>query len=228
MDSCAAAIRAAILEGRVAPGDRLPPERELAAQLDVNRLTLRAALAQLQAAGLVAVRHGSGYRVADYRRAGGPDLLGGIAQLAARAGELPEVAADLLLMRRLIARAVLDRIAARADEAARARIAAALDRFAQVAATARDTEAIARADLDVVAALLDATGSTVLQLCLNPVLAVVTESEPLRAAMYRDPASNVAGYRVLRAWLAAPDARAIDAIVAELERRDAATVELLR
>ena len=44
--------------GLVAPGDRFPPERELAALLGVSRLTLREAIRALQQAGYVEPRRG--------------------------------------------------------------------------------------------------------------------------------------------------------------------------
>ena len=44
--------------GLVAPGDRFPPERELAALLGVSRLTLREAIRALQQAGFVEPRRG--------------------------------------------------------------------------------------------------------------------------------------------------------------------------
>lgn len=44
----------------MAPGDRLPPERELAAELGVSRATLSQALVALEVAGRVEVRHGDG------------------------------------------------------------------------------------------------------------------------------------------------------------------------
>ncbi len=44
--------------GLVAPGDRFPPERELAALLGVSRLTLREAIRALQQAGYVESRRG--------------------------------------------------------------------------------------------------------------------------------------------------------------------------
>lgn len=50
--------------GELRPGDRLPPERELSKQLDVNRLTLRQALGVLKDRGLIVQRQGSGTFVA--------------------------------------------------------------------------------------------------------------------------------------------------------------------
>lgn len=42
------------------PGDRLPAERELATRFQTSRNSMREALRQLQALGLVEIRHGSG------------------------------------------------------------------------------------------------------------------------------------------------------------------------
>lgn len=44
--------------GELAPGDRLPPERELAAQMRISRPTVREALRTLAEAGVVEVRRG--------------------------------------------------------------------------------------------------------------------------------------------------------------------------
>lgn len=54
-----------IREQRVQPGDRLPPERELAEQLEVSRSSLREALRTLEIAGLIESRHGGGTYVRD-------------------------------------------------------------------------------------------------------------------------------------------------------------------
>ncbi|GER83818.1 GntR family transcriptional regulator [Thermogemmatispora aurantia] len=53
-------IRDLVEQGVLTPGERLPPERELAAQLRVSRTALREALHTLAALGLVEARHGRG------------------------------------------------------------------------------------------------------------------------------------------------------------------------
>jgi len=53
-------LRADILEGRVAPGQRLPNEQSLAERFGVNRHTLRQAVQALAREGHVQVRQGSG------------------------------------------------------------------------------------------------------------------------------------------------------------------------
>ncbi|MEU2001430.1 GntR family transcriptional regulator [Rhodococcus sp. NPDC019627] len=50
--------------GSLRPGDKLPPETELAAELGVNRLTVRQAIGELTRAGRVVARQGAGTFVA--------------------------------------------------------------------------------------------------------------------------------------------------------------------
>lgn len=64
-EQIATSIADAILDGAFPPGSTLPPERELAEQLGVNRTSLRQALARLQHMGLIEARHGSGNVVRD-------------------------------------------------------------------------------------------------------------------------------------------------------------------
>jgi DNA-binding FadR family transcriptional regulator len=63
----AAAIKESILNGTLRPGDRLPPEPELAEQFGTSRPTLRSALQELCANDVLTVRRGrsGGYRVSD-------------------------------------------------------------------------------------------------------------------------------------------------------------------
>ena len=49
-----------ILEGSLAPGEKLPPERELAKQFEVSRPSLREAIQKLEVKGLVTRRQGGG------------------------------------------------------------------------------------------------------------------------------------------------------------------------
>ncbi len=54
-----------ILRGILRPGERLPPERELAERLAVSRPSLRDAIAQLEESGLLTAKRGAGVYVAD-------------------------------------------------------------------------------------------------------------------------------------------------------------------
>jgi GntR family transcriptional repressor for pyruvate dehydrogenase complex len=222
VDACARAIRVAIMRGELSPGTRLPAERRLAESFGVNRVTVRGALGRLAAERLLSVRQGSGYVVRDYERDGGPDLLPGLAALASERGELADVMRDLLLVRRHLARAVLERLSRgdAVDEADVSAVKDAVDRFEAVVKRGASGTAIAAADLDVVAALLDATGSSVLRLCMNPVTHVVGSMSELRATIYAEPHENVIGWRLLSAWLETRDAQTIETIMSALEQRD--------
>ena len=56
-------LEEAILAGELSVGDKLPPERELAARLGVSRTSVREALRVLEALGLVEVRRGAEHGV---------------------------------------------------------------------------------------------------------------------------------------------------------------------
>jgi DNA-binding transcriptional regulator YhcF (GntR family) len=74
--------------GRLLPGSRLAPVRELGAALRVNPNTIRAVYRRLAEAGYVTSHHGGGTRVADRlpRRRGAEALAGIVAEMIRRAG----------------------------------------------------------------------------------------------------------------------------------------------
>src|SRR6476646_4798472 len=75
--------------GRLLPGARLAPVRELGAALRVNPNTIRAVYRRLADAGYVTSRHGAGTHVADRppERRGAEALAGIIAEMLRRAAE---------------------------------------------------------------------------------------------------------------------------------------------
>ena len=75
--------------GRLLPGSRLPPVRELGAALRVNPNTIRAVYRRLADAGYVTSRHGAGTRIADRppQRRGAEALAGIVAEMLRRASQ---------------------------------------------------------------------------------------------------------------------------------------------
>src|SRR3989442_8075885 len=75
--------------GRLQPGDRLAPVRELGAALRVNPNTIRSVYKRLADAGYVMSRHGAGTHVADRppQRRGAEALAGIIAEMLRRAAQ---------------------------------------------------------------------------------------------------------------------------------------------
>lgn len=92
-DVIARELEGMIMEGVIAPGDRLPPERELAQEFSVSRPSLRQALQKLETAGLVETRHGGGTYVRD---AIGPTIGNSLAEVFQRH---PEAALDFIDLR---------------------------------------------------------------------------------------------------------------------------------
>src|SRR5947208_15442697 len=74
-ESVFAQLLEALLAGRYAPGEKLPTQRALAADLGVTMSSLREALKRLEQMGLIDVRHGDAMRVRDWREYGGLDVI---------------------------------------------------------------------------------------------------------------------------------------------------------
>jgi GntR family transcriptional repressor for pyruvate dehydrogenase complex len=139
--------------GEIAPGTRLPPERQLASTLEVGRSAVREALAALEVLGVVDVRPGSG----TYLRSATSELLPqslswGILIGERSTTELIEVRGALeIYAARLAAERMSDESAARLDA-----------HLARMAATLDDLPAFVEADLAFHLELADATGNSVL------------------------------------------------------------------
>lgn len=86
-EQVAAAVRTELASGNLAPGDRLPPAKEIAAALDINVHTVLRAYQQLRDEGLIDLRRGRGAVVT---AAAGPlaALRADVASLVARAATL--------------------------------------------------------------------------------------------------------------------------------------------
>lgn len=225
-DKVAAQLRREILTGARGPNTKLPTEAALASELGVTKATVRSALHQLLATKLIRVRQGSGYFVRPFVHDAGPELLPELATLASEEGHLPAVAAELLRVRRHLASALLERLVEVQPDLGPAELA--VQSMAEVVSRTDDVQVVAREDTTVVHTLLSLSGSTVLQLCFNPIRQVLVASPRLCAAMYADPASNVVGWETLLAWLSTAGAGADPApLLAVLEARDQATLARL-
>lgn len=158
-DHVFAQLREAILSGRYRPGERLPSQRALAADLKVNMASVREALGRLEQLRLVEVRHGEPTRVLDWRRSGGLEAL------VLRGSFEEGLAGDLFEARRLLlveaARLAAER---RSDEQA-----TSLLELAEAVVIAPDDRSALLADWTFMATLVEAAGNLVFQLVMNSV-----------------------------------------------------------
>lgn len=116
--------------GIIPPGQRFPPERELADQLGVSRATLREAISELQSAGWVSVRRGRGGGTFVSRSYSDETAAAGAREegTAMSPGFAPEEVDDMLTWRRVIEMGVAE-VAAGQDltAAQRGQLAAAVE-----------------------------------------------------------------------------------------------------
>lgn len=160
-EGIAGQLRDLILTGAYAAGDKLPPERDLAKELGVNRSSLREALKKLEHLGLVKIRQGDGTRVQDFMQTGGLDLVSHLVPLAQAGGA--GILRDVLEFRRIYGREVARLAAERCDEAD-------LQKLRDLAASADEAQSpedVLRIDFDFYVALTHASKNRVFGLLIN-------------------------------------------------------------
>jgi GntR family transcriptional repressor for pyruvate dehydrogenase complex len=152
-DQIAARVISLIGERHLKPGDRLPPERELAQAMGVSRSSLREALRALSLLGVTEMRHGDG----TYLTALDPDALMrpfGLV-LALSDGQLQE----LFEARRVIEPGLAALAAARADDETLEALRLCVG---ESAATVEDEDAFMRADLELHSLIARAASNSIL------------------------------------------------------------------
>lgn len=185
-------IRAAPLH----PGDRLPPERELAAQLGVSRASLAQALVALEVLGVVTVRHGDGAIVAE--RPGDHHV---VSALQAHRDRLPDV---------LDARAALEvKLAALAAQRRTSDDLAAIDHA--LAEMSADIDAGGRGmegDEQFHAAVTIAGHSALLNRLMQEISELIRETRLESLSQAGRPTASLAGHQRIAAAIHRQDATA--------------------
>lgn len=166
-------VRDAILAGRLKPGDRLPPERELVRQFRVGRGAIREAFRILEQSALIRIRPGKGggafvagrptaavtRSLCDLLRFGGISL------------------GDVVKARLALESLVIDIIARHADADDLARLADSVERAARFFGEGRRTEK-REEDFNFHVLLAEATGNAMYPLLIRSVVDVM---EPIVA-----------------------------------------------
>lgn len=172
----------------------LPPERQLAEMLGVNRLTLRAALARLETEGLVIPRQGHGIRVQDWRQSGGLALLKWMGD--------DDSMRELLALRRALAAEAIYGACIHADPEQ-------LRVLQQISGQQQNTEnadAFFEGDLRFTRALVSASGNTSLILIFNTIEQVCRVRPGVLKHMLSDREAARGSYRALLALVRSGEA----------------------
>ncbi|MFC4564239.1 FadR/GntR family transcriptional regulator [Nocardiopsis mangrovi] len=145
-------IKARIADGTLRPGDRLPTERDLSADLGVSRSSMREAIRALTTLGVLEARHGAGVYVTALRPG---DLLEAFSVLAEVSQG--ETLVEVLQVRRMLEPAATALAAARADDDQLRRLGALVDRIGS-----GDEGDTVSADLTFHQAIVEITGNATL------------------------------------------------------------------
>lgn len=164
-------LRELIASGTLRPGDRLPPEMELATQIGASRNTIREAVRALVTAQVLDVRRGDGTYVTSLR----PELLLHGVAFAAEMLQ-PEHALELLAVRRILEAAASGLAARLIDEPTLAALGACLEDMR----SAETHEILVQHDARFHALVAGASGNATLASVLTGI-----SSQTVRARVWR-------------------------------------------
>lgn len=206
-----------ILSGRYEPGEKLPTQRTLAAELGVNMASVREAVKRLEQLRLVEVRHGDAMRVRDWREHGGLDV---VAHVLFRAGGLDTATlSSLLEARRLMLQEAARLAAERRGDPQATRLEELAARFGE----AEDDEAAQAVDFAFMSELVDASGNVVFVLILNSIRQLYFERAELFRSVVHDREELAPLYRraasAVRRKASARAAAAVAELAALQEKR---------
>lgn len=199
----ARSLRGLLLRGHWAVGDRLPPERQLAIELQVNRTSLRLALKQLEHEGLVKSRQGDGTIVLDPMSSAGLGVLAHLLQPGTLEPAMQgEMVHDILEFRRIVGRELTQVAAGRITDADLAGVAALIEKAKH---PTLDAPSLLALDTDIYLSLARATRNRVFTLLANSVKQGIETALPALANLLVDAAVVRAHHDALLAALRARD-----------------------
>lgn len=186
VDRLTARLGEAILAGRYDRGDTLPPERDLARSLQVNRTSLKHALQRLEQLGFISTRHGIGSVVLDPTETAGARLL---SYLVFRASGIDTAVLSDLIEARTLLGGFLTRLAAeRRTEADLTQLEQMLD---ELDAVGDDPDEVQRLELGFFRNIMRATKNQIFVTLASSMFAVYFG----RAHVFRDAFTDRATIR---------------------------------
>ncbi|TWP34129.1 FadR/GntR family transcriptional regulator [Leekyejoonella antrihumi] len=202
-DAATNSLRDLIISGRLQPGQRLPAEAELSAQLGVSRGSLREAVRVLVAAGALDVRRGNGTFVTSLT----PEvLLSGLGPAVEMMGDTSLV--ELIEARRLIEPVVTALAAEKVTEPQihDMRLHLALMRQSQ------DVEELVRHDANFHYSIASSCGNSVLATILQGISTITTRTRVWRGMIDQDAREQtITEHAAIADAIASHDARTAEA-----------------
>ncbi|WP_062228006.1 FadR/GntR family transcriptional regulator [Aureimonas frigidaquae] len=221
-DAVSDAIAAALLDGKIQPGDALPPEGEIAREFGVSRPIAREALRQLTSAGLVTTQQG---KVARARALSG-EPMDRIYGYAVRASIKSLMEANE--MRRVLETGIAGLAAERRDARGLSEMREALDRMERALGQAG---AFTDADLTFHHGMAMATGNAMIRIQIEGLRSIHREVSEIftarNARTQKDWQATVQRHRAIYDAIAGGDATlAGQAVRLHYEATDIASLEI--
>ncbi|GAA2147478.1 FadR/GntR family transcriptional regulator [Glycomyces algeriensis] len=191
----------AIIDGKLQPGEPLPPEGVLAEDLHVSRLTLREAVRLLQAQGVIVQVPGRRHRVAPVAQWTGIEA---VVRHARSAGERKRSSLELLEVRMMIETGAAQLAAERCSASDLDALRELLGRM-KTAHAKGDVVTFVAADLEFHDVILRAADNRILVAALLPLTAMLAETRSETSAVAEIREHAIAEHTAIVAALAAGD-----------------------
>ncbi len=201
-DQIAARLIALVIERQLKAGDRLPPERELAATMQVSRSSLREALRALAMVGVIEMRHGDGTYLTSLET---EQLLRPVSLVLSLSDS---GLAELFEARKLVEPGLAALAAHRISASDAAKLCSCAD---ATAAVLDDPEAFMRADIELHALIAEAAQNAVLRRLLDSIASMGIASRRLTGRLAAVREQSARDHREIAAAIAAGDAEAAHA-----------------
>ena len=187
-------IRRTIIDGKLRPGDRLPPERDLARRFAVTRNTIREAVRRLEQSRLVTIRQGSGVTVQDYLTTTGLEFVGEL--LGSSTSSSAALVQDVMQARAVLGMAVYGYVIDTVPTSALAPFVAAVDAFVAEARKAEpDPRRLQGLEFEAHDALIRAAGNQAFVLLYNSLRRIYERVAHLFEGVVGDPLALAGQYR---------------------------------
>lgn len=214
-------LRDRIVGGEMTPGAPLPPERELAKLLGVNRQAVREALKRLEQMRLVSIQHGGGTRVSDFRETGHLDLL------EALVGSGPAVDTGVLRSIMEMRSALSPNIARLAARRASRAVQRKLDACVAAMSEAKDLRSLQALALKFWTALVEGSDNVAYRLAHNTLRAAYEPFLDVLAPALEAELADRAAYAALADAVRRRDEKAAEDRARELSRKGEASLARL-
>lgn len=187
-EQIARSITIDIIEMRLQPGEKLPPERELAIKFGTNRNTLREAMKMLSSLKLIRIKQGEGVTICDYKNEGNINLLPLYLQSELSFDEKHKALKDILNFRRILLVEAINVAASNANEGEINTLRIALS---EIIHFLDQPSILIEKDMAFYQALISATGSLVFIWLFNTFSAVWNDSKDLIASLWVTPENYI-------------------------------------